>query len=149
MPRDGSTPAPPRADPAVRRARSVANVLDHRLVDPVLGLFLPSVGDVVGALFGFYVIGVALERRLPAIVIARMLINLAVDTAIGVIPIVGDVFDFFFRAHVRNLTLLEARHRDRRARASDWLVVGGAALALVAALVLPVLALVALIAWIF
>ncbi|HUH03197.1 MAG TPA: DUF4112 domain-containing protein [Kofleriaceae bacterium] len=136
-------------DPALVRARAVARVLDHRFLDPALGLLLPGVGDVVGSLFGLYLVRVAVRRDLPRVVIARMVLYLAIDTLLGVIPIVGDVFDFFFRANIRNLALLEARHRDRRAQASDWIVVAGAALAALAALVLPVVILVALIRWIF
>lgn len=149
LPAEPAQPAQPAPDPAIARARTVANVLDHRFLDPALGLLLPGVGDVVGSAFGVYLLGVAVRRRLPAVVIARMLLYLALDTVFGAIPIVGDVFDFFFRANSRNLALLEARYRDRRARPGDWMVVAGAVVAALLAVLVPVLIVVALIRWIF
>ena len=74
--------------------------------------------------------------------------ELAVDALGGSIPLVGDIWDFFFRAHTRNLALLESRLSESgavRGRATDALVVGGAALALLIALALPIALVVALV----
>jgi hypothetical protein len=106
-------------------------------VDPLLGLFVPGVGDIAGGAIGLYVIAVALQKRVHPVIIARMLINLAVDTLIGMIPLAGDVFDFFHKAHVKNVRLLEERHLDRRPTAGDWVFVAGAVLLFLLALVLP------------
>ena len=69
-----------------------------------------------------------------------MILNLAADTAGGAIPVLGDVWDFLFRAHARNLALLRARAAagEVRARWTDGFVVGGALLVLLIALALPV-----------
>ncbi len=69
-----------------------------------------------------------------------MFANLAVDALVGLVPFAGDVYDFFFRAHRRNLDLLEARLADGqgRGRPIDWLVLGGAALLFLAALAAPI-----------
>ena len=37
-----------------------------------------------------------------------MLSNVALDGLVGMVPIVGDLFDFAFKAQTRNLALLEA-----------------------------------------
>ena len=59
--------------------------------------------------------------RIPKIVQLRMLMNAAIDFAIGVIPVVGDFFDFGWKANVRNLALLERHaHPGTPASASDW-----------------------------
>lgn len=119
--------------PELRTAARLTRWLDDRLLDPLLGLVLPGAGDLVGAGLGFYLVWVALRARLPKIVVARMLVNLAVDTIAGAIPIFGDLFDVAFRSNRRNLRLLEARYAEARARPRDWLyVLGAAALALVA-----------------
>jgi len=134
-------PTPPSTandSPRVRRARQIARFFDDYYVDPVLGFLLPGVGDALSALMGLYVVGLAFRERLPLVVIARMLINVAVDAIVGVIPFVGDLFDLTYRAHSRNLALVEARHRDRAARASDWAFVLGAAALALAAITLPV-----------
>jgi hypothetical protein len=135
------------ADPGIARARKISNVLDKAYLDPVLGLLVPGVGDLVSSLFGLYVVGIAIDRRLPMVVVARMLINLGLDATIGAIPLAGDLFDFAFKAHTRNLELLEQRHGLVRARASDWAYVAGAALALVAAIAVPIYLIVMLVSW--
>jgi hypothetical protein len=102
----------------------------------------------MGAAIGL--LGVASAFRLHAhpAVIARMLLNLALDSVLGSIPLLGAVLDFFYKAHSRNLTLL--RTRDvREARASDWVIVAAAGLAFALALCLPLLVLLATLTWLW
>lgn len=42
-----------------------------------------------------------------------MTANLAIDGVIGAIPLVGDAFDFAFRANAKNVRMLR-RHLDKR-----------------------------------
>ncbi len=77
-------------------------------LDAVLGLLLPEVGDVVTAVSGLSLIWLAIRQQAPSRVIARMLLNLVVDALVGAIPLLGDVFDFAFKANRRNLDLLKA-----------------------------------------
>ena len=64
----------------------------------------------------------ATRQRVPKAVLARMVINALVDAGIGAVPVVGDVFDFAWKANDWNLALLE-RHAQpgTRASAGDWL----------------------------
>ena len=127
-------------------AERVAFWMDRRYVDPILGFVLPGAGDAIGAGIGLLGIYSAFRMRAHPIVIARMFINLAVDSLIGSIPLLGAIFDIFYRSHTRNLQLL--RTRDVRVpRPSDWLTVAAAALAFVTALFLPVLLVIALVAY--
>jgi hypothetical protein len=137
------------SDPGVERARAIARIFDRAYLDPILGFVLPGVGDVISSVFGLYIVGVALDRRLPLPIVARMLINLAVDTAVGAIPIAGDVFDAFFKANTRNLALLERGHASRRAGAGDWAFLAGAVVAAGLAIAVPVLIVAGLLSWIF
>jgi hypothetical protein len=129
-----------RLDSAIEAATTLAHWLDHRFVDPLLGLLLPGVGDLLGAALGLYPVLLAWRERAPKVLLARMILNLAADTAGGAIPVLGDVWDFLFRAHARNLELLRARvdAGEVRARWTDGFVVGGALLLLLIALALPV-----------
>jgi hypothetical protein len=129
-------------DRALEVASSLAHWLDHRFVDPLLGLLLPGVGDLLSAALGLYPVLLAWQRGAPKSLLARMLLNLAADAAGGAIPLLGDIWDFLFRAHARNLELLRARAAsgDVRGHWSDSLVIGGALLVLLAALALPVMA---------
>ena len=72
----------------------------------LLGL-VPVAGDAVSALIGLYSIVLARELGASRWLQARMVGNLLVDAAIGAVPIAGDVADVFFRAHRRNLQLLQ------------------------------------------
>lgn len=133
-----------RIAPDLERARTLARVLDHYFVDPLLGLVLPGAGDLIGALLGLYLVAVAVRHRMSPVIIARMLLNLAIDAAVGAVPVVGDIADFAFRANQRNLALLD-RRATGRATARDWLAVGGAAAAFAAVIALVVYAIAALV----
>jgi hypothetical protein len=76
-------------------------------LDPLLGL-VPGAGDLLGAAVGMYGVWLAGQVGAPSSVIARMLINLFIDSAVGSIPLAGDLFDFGFKANTRNRALLEA-----------------------------------------
>lgn len=125
-------------DPQVEMAERIARWTDRAMLDPIAGFLVPGLGDVLGAGVGLFIVFVAVQKKLPAVVVARMLVNLGIDTAVGMIPLVGDIFDFAFRANQKNVALLRARHAGERSRPGDWLMVGGAALLLVAALALPI-----------
>lgn len=94
-------------------------------LDSVLGL-IPGVGDLGSAAVGAYVLSAANKLGVPTIVMVRMLFNLAVDAAVGMIPLVGDVFDVLYRANAKNVALVERAVLDRTttARASWWRMAG-------------------------
>jgi hypothetical protein len=75
-------------------------------LDALLGL-IPGVGDIVAAVVGVYALRVARSFNAPNVIQMHMLVNIALDASIGSIPIIGDVFDFFYRAQSRNLALIE------------------------------------------
>jgi hypothetical protein len=128
----------------VELAERLALWMDRRYIDPLLGFLLPGAGDAIGAGMGLLGVFAAFRLRAHPVIIARMLLNLAVDSIIGSIPLLGAIGDIFYRAHTRNLRLL--RERDVRVpRTSDWLWVWGAALLFVMALALPIVLLFALV----
>jgi Na+/H+ antiporter NhaD/arsenite permease-like protein len=135
-----TAPAPTEPDRALEVAERIAHWMDHRFLDPLLGLILPGIGDLVGAAMGIYPVLLAWRRRAPKSLLARMLLNLAADAAGGAVPVVGDLWDFVFKAHARNLALLRSRSSGQqvRSRWTDGLVLVLAVLVLLAALALPV-----------
>jgi len=134
--------SPVETDRDIALAGRIARWADVAMIDPIVGLVVPGLGDVLGAGLGLYIVALAIRKRVPKVVVARMLLNLGIDTAVGAIPLAGDLFDFAFRANMRNVDLLQQRHAAGRGRAIDWLIVAGAALLCAAALALPVLLLV-------
>jgi Domain of unknown function (DUF4112) len=142
-PARGGPPQPPPAVDGISGrdvafARTLARWLDGAMLDPILGLVLPGVGDLASSAAGLTVVVLAIRRRLPAVIIARMLLNLAVDAAVGSVPIAGDLFDLFHRAHRKNAELFTARSAGSKSSWRDWLVVIAAGVAFVVALALPV-----------
>jgi hypothetical protein len=75
-------------------------------VDALLGL-VPVVGDALSALIGFYLVLQARELGASRWLQARMIGNLIADAALGAVPVAGDLADVYFRAHRRNLRLLQ------------------------------------------
>jgi len=137
-------------DPEIKRVQTLARILDSYFVDPLLGLLIPGGGDLAGSLLGLYTVAIALRRRMSPVVIARMLLNLTVDALVGVIPLIGDLFDLGFRANERNVRLLAERaDSGGRATARDWLLVVGAAALFIGTISLSVYAIVALLRAIF
>ncbi len=80
-------------------------------LDAVLGL-VPVAGDAIAGAMGLYLIWEARNLGLPKLIIMRMLANVGFDTAVGAVPLVGDLFDFLFRSNSMNLRLIK-RHLDR------------------------------------
>jgi len=74
--------------------------------DSVLGLF-PGLGDVLTSAISLLIVHHAWQSSASPIVLARMLGNVAVDFVVGAVPIVGDMFDFAFKANRKNARLLE------------------------------------------
>ncbi len=73
--------------------------------DAILGL-IPGVGDTIGAVLSTYIIIEAARRGASVWTVTRMLGNVAVETIVGAVPLVGDLFDVVFKANMRNLALL-------------------------------------------
>lgn len=108
--------------------------------DAILGLVLPVAGDAVTAVSQVALLIAAVRARAPWIVLARMVLNVAIDAAVGSVPLIGDLFDAGFKANRKNLQILERLEHtpaaEKSIRASDYAVLGLAivsALALIAA----------------
>jgi len=138
---------PPPDDRWLASARKLTHALDKRHLDPILGFFFPVIGDVAAGLLGLYLLILAWRAQKPKVVLARMALNTAIDTGIGAIPFIGDVFDYFFRANSRNLALLERPAARDRHVALDGVLLGLSLMALVIALCLPLVLLVWLFLW--
>ncbi len=108
--------------------------------DPIIGL-VPGIGDAASSLLSLGIFWAAFRSGVPKIIKARMLLNLIIDTLVGTIPVLGDLFDVAWKANMRNLALLE-KHTAVNARvgAGDWLFVVGGVAVLLAGIALPIVA---------
>jgi hypothetical protein len=75
-------------------------------LDPIIGL-LPIGGDALGLLLSFYIIVEAAQLGVSTATLARMVMNVIVDSLVGAIPMLGDLFDFAWKANNYNIILLE------------------------------------------
>ena len=110
-------------------------------LDPILGL-IPGAGDTIGGVISVLLLTQGLKAGAPKVVIARMALNIFLNTTIGAIPVVGDAFSFWFKSNTRNQELLRrASGTGRRSGRSDWIFVFGvmAVLLLVLGLVIAVI----------
>ena len=120
-------------------------------LDAILGFFFPTLGDAATGLASLSLLVLAFQMRVPPVVMARMVMNIAADTLVGSIPIFGDAFDLFWRSNRRNLQLIERYERDpdRKPTALHYLIVGLGIFFVVAAVVLPLLLGFALLRWLW
>jgi len=99
----------------IRRLRAIARFMDSSLaipglgvrvgIDPIVGL-LPGVGDALTTLVSLYIVHEGYKLGASRSQIARMLGNIAIDLLIGSVPVLGDLFDFAFKANTANLRIL-------------------------------------------
>lgn len=147
---------PARTYPDITMSRTLATFTDDLVkipgtnfglgADALVGL-IPGVGDLVGTGLSGAIMVDAVRQRVPYSVLARMGMNLLVDTGLGFIPVAGDVADVAHRANRKNYRLLEdavARNRHVDLSTKSYMV---GAVAIVATFLIVALVLVGLLIW--
>lgn len=100
-------------------------------LDSLLGL-IPGLGDTVTSLVSLYILQEANRRGVSKLTMARMAANIMIDFGVGTVPIVGDVFDVFWKSNQKNIEILKA-HTETEPGAvqiqnrSNWLFFAGLA----------------------
>lgn len=90
----------------LRVVRTISYAMDKWCIDPLLG-FIPYVGDLVTPIMSLpYLYISVFKLKSPTLTIA-IIYNILVDCAIGLIPWLGNIFDFFNKSYIENLQLLE------------------------------------------
>ena len=108
-------------------------------LDGIVG-FIPGVGDLLGGLASCIIVLAAYFRGVPLITVARMVANLGVEVVVGMVPVLGNLFDIGWRANRRNYHLLErSLAPTRRDTAKDWVFMGVLGLGLIVMAMLPFL----------
>lgn len=113
----------PVPDPRIEELDRLATLLDTRWgipgtpfsfgIDGAASL-IPVVGDGATALISAYIVYRAARLGAPRSVLMHMAANVGLDFAIGSVPVIGTVFDIFFKANKRNVGLLR-RHLESSA----------------------------------
>jgi hypothetical protein len=105
----------------MQNARFIADLLDRKFrvfgfrfgLDPLLGFF-PGIGDVITLGLSLYILLAARSLKVPSRVYAGMVANLLIDVIIGGVPVVGKVADFFYRANLRNMDILDRYEKSSK-----------------------------------
>jgi hypothetical protein len=115
--------------------RAIARVLDDLLeipnckirigLDPIIGFLFPAVGDAITATLGTTILVEGARRQLPKTVLIRMAANIAINAAMGSIPVIGDLFSIWFKSNAQNNALLESHSGDidqQKVRPNPWIL---------------------------
>jgi Domain of unknown function (DUF4112) len=116
-----SEPLVATREPAVERLRTLARLLDTAFqvpgtryrfgIDAIIGL-VPGIGDAISAIFSMFIVFHAARMGVSRATLMRMLGNVALDTIVGEVPLLGDLFDAGWKSNTRNIGLLES-HLER------------------------------------
>lgn len=101
---------------SLQRLRKLSRLLDNAIaipgtnfrigLDPILGL-IPGAGDFVGTALSAYIVFEAARQGLPKAALGKMVFNILLEGVVGSIPVLGDWFDFVWKANAKNMELLE------------------------------------------
>jgi hypothetical protein len=93
-------------------------------LDPLIGL-VPGIGDTGSALVSAFALIQAARLGVPKILLARMSLNILINELVGIVPVVGDAFSFWFKSNARNYQIVKNHTAGSTgvSRRSDWVFV--------------------------
>ena len=117
---------------SIARLRGLAKLMDAQFripgtnfrfgLDGLLGL-IPGAGDLSTFAVSGYMVMILAQNGASGFVLARMVLNILIDAVFGSIPLLGDIFDVYFKANIRNIKLMEEHYVEGRHRGGAWKVV--------------------------
>jgi hypothetical protein len=94
-------------------------------LDPIIGL-IPGIGDTSSALVSAFALIQAVRFGVPKILLSRMALNILINEVVGIVPVFGDAFSFWFKSNARNYEIIKNHRLGATApRQSDWVFVMG------------------------
>jgi len=118
-------------------------------LDGLIGL-VPNVGDTLTSVASFYILVAGVRYGVPKITLLRMAMNIAVDYLLGSVPVIGDAFDFVWKANQMNMELIRTRASGKgTGKTSDYLFVFALIAALIVLLVGSIFASLFILWWVF
>ncbi len=120
---------PPRG---LKDIEYLAKLMDNRFripgtnirfgLDALIGL-VPGVGDLSTFAVSGYMLMIMARNGASGYLLARMVLNVLIDTLIGAIPLLGDLFDVAFKANIRNMKLMHQHYAEGRHVGSAWKII--------------------------
>jgi len=107
-------------------------------LDALIG-WIPGIGDAVAGIASFLIVFASWRRGAKAVTLMRMIANVLVETAIGAIPVAGDIFHVFWKANRRNYRLLMREKESPGANTQrDWMFLAVILFTVLAAAAIPI-----------
>jgi hypothetical protein len=88
-------------------------------LDPILNL-VPVLGDISGLLLSSVILATMLKHGVSRKLAILMALNILVDTVVGAIPLLGNIFDFYYKSNARNMRLLREHYEEGKHQGSGW-----------------------------
>ncbi len=90
-----------------RMVQGIAKFMDKYLLDPIIGFFVPGIGDILSSVLVLPFIHVSLFKIKSVPLTLAVIYNVLIDVLIGLIPFyIGDIIDVFNRAYLKNARLI-------------------------------------------
>jgi hypothetical protein len=107
-------------------------------LDAVIG-WVPGIGDAMTGVASFLIVFASWRRGAKGVTLVRMIANVLLETAIGAIPVAGDVFHVVWKANRRNYRLL-IREREQPGVNTrlDWMFLAVLLVAVILAVGIPI-----------
>lgn len=104
----------PERDKTIRSLETLASILDNRFqipgtnikfgIDALVGL-VPGIGDIIGSIFSFYIVYMTAKLGVRKRTLFKMFANITIDSIVGAVPILGDLFDVAWKSNKKNVQL--------------------------------------------
>jgi hypothetical protein len=108
-------------------------------LDGIVG-FIPGIGDILGGVASCIIIIAAWSRGVSYVTLTRMVVNVGIESLVGAVPVLGNLFDIGWKANRRNYALLTGSLEEPvKQKKKSWLFLAGISFALALLLTLPVL----------
>ena len=111
-------------------------------LDALIG-WVPGIGDAITGIASFLIVFASWRRGAKAVTLVRMVANVLLETAIGAVPVAGDIFHVIWKANRRNYRLLiREKEQPGTGVGRDWIFLGILLLAVITAAAIPIAVLV-------
>lgn len=116
----------------LRHLETLAQWMDNRFkipgtnirfgLDALIGL-IPGAGDLTTFGISGFMLLIMAQNGASGAVLAKMIMNVLIDTIIGAVPVIGDIFDVGFKSNTKNVKLMKEHYIEGRHKGGAWKVV--------------------------
>ncbi len=107
-------------------------------LDALIG-WIPGIGDAMAGVASCVIVFASWRRGVAPVTLARMVANILLETAVGGVPVVGDVFHIFWKANRRNYRILIREKEAPRLKTwRDWIFLAVIMVSALAAVTIPI-----------